>query len=422
MNRYVVGIVAAMFFAMGMVNATVTSNNNHYPGCTVVVSGENAANTAVQSAINSASPGSTICLTAGVYPEQIVITKALTLEGVGYSISSGDFLGLKGVAALQPTTLTSTTLDFDNNLSTTKGVTTYNPQAPIILVKGTAGVTIENLEVNGTKMESEITSCGATSSNPEPIGILFQSASGTVDLDLVLNVSVTPASGLFGCQTDAGLGIEVETQAYKASVVSVTSSYITKYQKNGITCDDRGTICSLNHNVVVGLGPTPLTAQNGVQIAFGASGIVYNSTVSGNQWTGSGNTGNYLTAVYMAGGILIYNNTGVLVADNLIQDNDVNVWAAGDYVHHLPGAVIVNDNKISGGDLGMVFDSIDGVATNNTVSDTPVGLLATTYANFNTQVLSVCNTYKSVGIDTWTPQPNPPYKAVLSGVPLVCRL
>jgi hypothetical protein len=335
--------------------------------CTVTVAGENLGNTAIQSAITTASPGSTICITAGVYPEQLVINKPLTLVGMGYKIKPGVSTGLSGVAVLQPTSLVSTTTDVDSS----------TPYAPIILVQGTTGVTIENLQVNGSIMGSELTDCG-DSSNPEPIGILYQSASGTIYDVQSFNVE-SPAS-LFGCQTDAGLGIEVQTAATLSSTVNISDTYVTAYQKNGITCNDANTSCNLNSDIVTGIGQTTLTAQNGVQIAYGATGSVEDTEVSGDSYTGPSYCPdeNYFGSnCYQATGMLAYDAKNITISDSQASFSDIGIWVGGDGT--LAGSYgVVNDDILSNNyGYGLVFDSYSGASKDNLYSNNSVGLLVT---------------------------------------------
>ena len=58
------------------------------------------------------------------------------------------------------------------------------------------------------------------------------------------------------------------------------------YIKNGITAN--GSVAAIiTNNVVTGSGPVgvPLAAQNGIQVAFGATAVVRGNTVSGNDYT-----------------------------------------------------------------------------------------------------------------------------------------
>jgi hypothetical protein len=75
---------------------------------------------------------------------------------------------------------------------------------------------------------------------------------------------------------------------------------IDNYQKNGITIDGIDSTASIFEVTVTGAGPTNQIAQNGIQISFGATGTVSNSTITGNNYTGTGEA--FSTGVLVVGG------------------------------------------------------------------------------------------------------------------------
>lgn len=363
-------------------------NNNQNAHCTVTINGENAGNNAIQSAINTAASGSTVCLDAAIYPENIVINKPLTLEGVGYTIHDDDSHDSNSVAILEPTTLASPTFDIDNP---------SNPSDPIILVQGGStgltDVTIQNLEVNGNIIGSNLTDCGSDANNPEPIGIMFQSASGTIND--VASLDVESGKTLFGCQTDAGLGIFVQTAAGLNSNVLIKNSNVIGYQKNGITCNDAGTACDVSNDVVVGTGQTTLTAQNGVQIAFGATGTIQNNEISGDSYNATCDTEDYFTSCYQATGILLYDAPGVTTSDNKVSLSDIGIFAGSDGTLPLSSNDNASNNVLlKNYGYGIVFDSFNGTSSNNSFRENPVGLLVTDYST-NANVTSINDQFQN---------------------------
>lgn len=361
--------------------ATADSGNNNYnetnhdPHCDVTVNGENPANNAIQTAINHASSGNTICLTAAVYPENIVINQPLTLEGVGYNINSSNSHDSGNISTLKPTTLVTQTSDVDSS----------NPLDPIILVEnGATGVTIKNLEVDGSAIGSKLTDCG-DSSNPEPIGIMFQSSSGTIDDVITLDVESDQA--LFGCQTDAGLGIFIQAATGHNSNVLINDSNVTNYQKNGITCNDAGTTCVISRDVVVGAGQTTLTAQNGIQIAFGATGTVKNSQISGDSYIGTSSCPDenyFVPNCYQATGVLLYDAPGVVASGNQVSLSDIGIAALGFGDLHGSNDSTSENTLLKNYGYGVVFDSFNGTSQSNSLKNNPVGLLVTDdFANAN---------------------------------------
>ena len=68
---------------------------------------------------------------------------------------------------------------------------------------------------------------------------------------------------------------------------------------------------------MTGAGPTSVTAQNGIQIGYGANGTIDNSTISGIAYTGSG---------WTASGLLIFNTIGVTVSNVDIDHSQTSVY------------------------------------------------------------------------------------------------
>src|ERR1700691_1533957 len=120
----------------------------------------------IQMAVNAVPAASTIDICPGDYPEQVVIKKKLTLKGVVTGTQDAAVILSPAAGVVQNTT------DVDTGL----------PIAAQLLVQDTAGpVLISNLTVDGTG-NGITNSCGL-----DLQGILFQSASGTVDHVAVRN-------------------------------------------------------------------------------------------------------------------------------------------------------------------------------------------------------------------------------------------
>lgn len=67
--------------------------------------------------------------------------------------------------------------------------------------------------------------------------------------------------------------------------VRIDGNTATGYQKGGIIVNGNAD-ASITDNVVDGLGPSSLIARNGIQLGFGATGMVKRNQVSGNGYTG----------------------------------------------------------------------------------------------------------------------------------------
>lgn len=114
---------------------SLNANSVRATSCTTTVSP--GLGTPIQSAISAASSGAVICVNAGSYPEQLSITKPLTLQGLGTGANPAE-IAPASVAA--------------NSVSPDSG----NSEAAIILVSSTTQVTITNLVVDGSSASSSI--------------------------------------------------------------------------------------------------------------------------------------------------------------------------------------------------------------------------------------------------------------------------
>ena len=247
--RQIFSSVAALVLVLGPI--TVAPPVAHAQTPVSVVGTKSAACpdaqfSTIQEAVDHASPGTVIRICPGTYPEQVSITKALSLQG-----ESG--------VVIEPSSVEDNAMD---------GL------APIIRVEGATDVHISDVIVDGTN--SGPTACG-----PTFIGILYKNASGDVKSVAVRNVKLS--TSLNGCQS--GLAILIQSASGGMSVVDVADSSIHDYQKNGITADGSGTEVQIENNVVTGVGATTGAAQNGIQISSGAGGSISKNTVANHIWS-----------------------------------------------------------------------------------------------------------------------------------------
>ncbi|MCI4332254.1 MAG: right-handed parallel beta-helix repeat-containing protein [Thermoplasmata archaeon] len=325
------------------------------PPCNLTVNSENLAHNAVQSAINSANPGWRICVGAGSFPEQLhIATKGITLVGAGTASTSID-----------PASVNTTTVDWDSPSAAT-------PLAAVVLVDNTTGVTIAGMTIDGTAASSSIGGC-----SPDFVGVDFQNSSGTLQRAVVTGIQLGPS--LLGCQNQ--LAVYAYTGWFATHNVSTPVKHVTigntvvsVYGKNAITCDDPGLTCTLNADTTTGIGPTSATAQNGVQIAYGAVGHLTNTKVSGDNYTGSGSTLDWYGTGAQATGILLYDpGSGTTVVHS-------TVTACPDPIAEYEttaSSVQIVGNSISGDEgYGIVVNGAPGTTAlieNNTVNQAATG-------------------------------------------------
>ena len=114
-------------------------------------------------------------------------------------------------------------------------------------------------------------------------GILFDGASGSIKDNIVTNIN----QGASGCQE--GNGIEVRDAPFgdthpDTEYVPIADNVVMGYQKTGIL-GNGDVFVTITGNTVVGLGPVPYIAQNGIQVGFGGTGEVEDNDISGNAYS-----------------------------------------------------------------------------------------------------------------------------------------
>src|SRR5262245_4157517 len=253
----------------------------------------------LQRAIDVACPGDTIQLGSGVYAEQLKVTKSgLTLNGAPTGV------------VIRPSTVVSGT---DQGSPCSGGTGTA-----IVLVSDTSGVTLNNLNVDGSLV--------APSKPPRFIGISYRNASGAISGGSVSNIRHAPLDGV-----QNGLGIYVQASDPHVAIVNTSGVTVSGYQKNGITYNgcgcanavDGSAQGTITGNTVTGAGPTPLIAQNGIQVGFGAGPV----TISGNHITGDEYTGDPSNGT--GAGILLFSTTSNVVQGNIVETSNTGVDMEG---------------------------------------------------------------------------------------------
>ena len=145
-------------------------------------------------------------------------------------------------------------------------------------------------------------------------GIMIEGGSGSITNNVVTGVR----QGLSGCQE----GNSIEARNYPGTVkktVTISGNTVSNYMKSGIVMSGQfnGTITG---NTVTGDGPINYTAQNGIQVGYGATAIVKNNTVSGNF---------YAPKEWTACGLLIIDAAGVKASSNILFNNEINQCNSG---------------------------------------------------------------------------------------------
>src|SRR6202051_257335 len=113
-------------------------------------------------------------------------------------------------------------------------------------------------------------------------------------------------------------------------------------------------IVAITSNTVIGIGATPVIAQNGIQIGFGSTGKVTSNTVADDIYTGANAAG---------AGILIYASTGITVSGNSGESTQFGIATVSGPAYGLAHNAIIDSNHI--GDT-QNFDAIDLCSNENT--------------------------------------------------------
>jgi hypothetical protein len=257
----------------------------------------------IQSAINAAPAGATIKVCAGNYTEQLQITSSVTIDGLG------------NVQVTLPSTPANSTTACD----TAKGTAQYQPDQDGIAICGAATVTLDNVVVDAAWPSS---TC-----DDSLYGILVGGgATLRFDDSAVIAAGAYP---LNGCQGGIGLQVGMSwTKPVEVGHLSMSDSWVSGYQKNGVTIDGYHSTATITYTTVSATGPTQQIAQNGIQVSDGAVADISYSTVTGNECSDNaapcGSNGLNDT---QSAGILFYAAVkGSVVSHSVISDNDMGVY------------------------------------------------------------------------------------------------
>jgi hypothetical protein len=211
----------------------------------------NAQFTTIQSAVNAAVPGDKIKVCRGLYLEQVTIPTGkndLTL------FSAPD---LQAIIKAPPVMT--------------------DPKA-IVRVAGAQNVTIRHFTITGP---------GGGPCDSIRYGVrVDDNGSALITDNHITMIQDTPFSG---CQN--GHGVDVGRQLIDgptSGTATVVHNLIDRYQKGGVFVDNAGSSADVAYNEVVGVGPTAVIAQNGVQVSREAVGDVHHNKVSQNVYSPSG--------------------------------------------------------------------------------------------------------------------------------------
>ena len=304
----------------------------------------------IQNGVDLAADGGTVNVGPGNYPGQVLINnKNITLQATAPGAV------IQAVASMP---------DCYTNNSNPLDIIHYKP---VICVKKATNVIIKGLTVDGRAQ-------GDTNNRLE--GIYYFNAGGTVQGNTIEHIRDSTFSG-----TQAGVGMYAYNLDGTPRTLNVFGNNIFDYQKNGMALSGNGLTVNVQNNTVTGAGATPLTAQNGIQVSYGASGTISGNTVSGNFWTGTyGGSNDPISDpnADSAAGILIYQpgSTTVQVFNNNVLGNQFGIAAFDTPDFNIHNNTIQGIPHTGFGyPAGIVLSNSEGTIQNNTITINDYGVL-----------------------------------------------
>jgi hypothetical protein len=298
----------------------------------------------------------TIQVGAGVFEEQVVVTKALTITGAGCGSTI-----IKSPATLTQYFTTGT-----------------NQNKPIVFVNG-VNATIQNLTIDGA---------GLGNSNYRFVGLAFWNGGGKGANLCIQHIEETPFNG-----NQHGVGVYANNNTGGPYAIELDGVAVTDFQKNGMTLVGAGLTVNVHDCTTTGKGHTGMTAQNGIQLGDGATGAITACKVTDIGYTGAGWAASGLAILDAAGTVTVSNLKGANKIDNVqapinwyntsgtvdgveIANSAKGTWECGIFAYNsnasaLAGTVGAAANR----QPPAKVSPIDGGAGNNATT----GTLATSY-------------------------------------------
>jgi nitrous oxidase accessory protein NosD len=295
--------------------------------------------TSIQAAIDASSPGDIINVCPGVYDEQIVISKPVTVNGV--TVNS------LGIARLQPSVLVATGGGSD---------------IAVVQVLNTDNVHLLNLGVDASR--NTVSDCTPTLS-----AVHFLNSSGEIRNDSITGAKLT-SPGACPTLLGNGYGVLLESTGAGSHSVLVQGNSIHDYSKEGVRAIGNDLTATVAGNVITGLGPAGGSFfQFGVFMLNGAAGLI-----KGNQITeGDCGTLNQIDCISARSEGVVLRAVG----DGTVVDQNVITRAqSGIFINNANKARITNNiiGEISALDAIDAQGMSNSLLRNNSISNaTPLG-------------------------------------------------
>jgi hypothetical protein len=243
----------------------------------------------IQAGIDAVADGGTVNVNAGTYVESIhIVGKTITLQGQ------------TGAVIQSPVTIPAAST-----------FTTSVANKAVVYLNNTNSI-VDGFVIDGASHGN---------GNYRFVGVAFFNSGGTLKNSIVKNVQENPFNG-----NQHGNAVYAYNTDGVAREVTVANNQVFDFQKNGITVNGANLTGHINQNTVTCKGTINITAENGIQIGFGAAATLQGNTVSGCSFHLTGNTSDWGSA-----GVLLYQPGNVsFQGGNNIFNNDSNVYIYSD--------------------------------------------------------------------------------------------
>jgi hypothetical protein len=268
----------------------------------------------IQDGVAAVASEGTVHVAAGTYDEQVVMNKALTLQGAGIATV------IKPSAA--NLTQVFTGLFWHGGTKNIAGIVVAN-------VPGGSSVTIKNLKVDESLVAAKPAGADYLA------GIFYRETGGLID-------TVTIAGTGAWSSSDRAYGIYLSA-ATNAVSVEIAGSTITNVDATGIEAMGNKLTANINHNTITGRGSITDEVQNGINVGRDAVATANYNAISNLM---------YQPKTSWAAGIIFYH-----------------------YVSPTGKSATANNNTITDCQIGIIFNNANASAAGNIVHGGTVGLI-----------------------------------------------
>lgn len=273
-----------------------------------------AAFTSIQAAVDAARRGDDIVVAPGVYREQVTFD------------ADKDGITLKSRNPRQ---------------AVIEAPAVLGGSQAIVSIEGADRVTVRGFTITGPAQQADGLLYGV---------LVFDGGSAEIENNLITKIRNNPLNG-----NQLGHGILVFGDG-RRTTAEIEGNTITDYQKGGVLVFGPDADAEVSDNVIRGVGPTGVIAQNGVEVSTGASAEIEDNSISANVYTGTET---------FAAGVLLTAADRVTVSDNRLFANTVGVAA------FFTDGVTISDNRVFGNFAdGIQLAGVDrGRVTDNRVTE-----------------------------------------------------